>query len=543
MSMNDLLTTAVLLPLASAFLAFLLPAKKPGAIRALAIFATGVSLLLTLYVFSQFDRTNAGYQFVFAHEWVKSLGIHLKFGVDGISMTLLLLVGFVSFAGALISHEIHDRQKEYYILFLALTTGISGTFCSMDLFFFYFFYELAVIPMYLLIGMYGSLPAGKHGRTKEYATMKLTLYLTAGAVMALVGLLMIYYATGTMDIERLQNNIWIARSVQLRAFPLLLFGFGFLASMWPFHTWSPLGYAAAPTAASMMHAGVLKKLGAYGIIRLALPLLPEGAKQWVDVLAVLCLFNILYAGWTALTQRDWKFVIGYSSVSHMGYVLLGIATLNVVGVSGAVLLMFAHGVMAALTFSLIGWFYHQTHNRNVPDLSGLARKIPFIGTCMVMAVMASSGLPGFANFVSEVMVFIGAWQQGSTLFRVAAICAVWGIVVTATYLLWAVRTSFFGPFDEKWNMLKDAVALKHKFPYALLIAALLVVGFWPRVLTDIIRPSVAVQVLKTEAAATGTVTPPVRSEPPSEAEWRREDGTPLALRASLQTLVQGGGPR
>lgn len=493
--MENLLTIAVLLPLAAAFLAFLFPAKKPGAIRALAIFATGVSLLLTLYVFSQFNRQDAGYQFIKSIEWLPSLGIHLKFGVDGISMTLLLLVGIVSFCGALVSHEIHDRQKEYYILFLALTTGISGTFCAMDLFFFYFFYELAVIPMYLLIGMYGSLPAGKHGRTKEYATMKLTLYLTAGAVLALVGLLTIYFASGTMDIEHLQKNVWIAKNTQKWVFPTLLFGFGFLASMWPFHTWSPLGYAAAPTAASMMHAGVLKKLGAYGIIRLALPLLPEGARQWVDVLAILCIFNILYAGLAALTQKDWKFVIGYSSVSHMGYVLLGIATLNVVGVTGAVLLMFAHGVMAALTFSLIGWFYHQTHNRNVPDLSGLARKIPFIGVCMVMAVMASSGLPGFANFASEVLVFIGAWSQGSTLFRIATICAVWGIVVTATYLLWAVRTSFFGPFDEKWNMLKDATSLKQKFPYALLIAILLTVGFWPRLLTDIIRPSVAKQVL------------------------------------------------
>src|SRR5664280_555969 len=403
-------------------------------------------------------------------------------------MTLLLLVGFVSFAGTLISSEIHDRQKEYYILFLALTTGISGTFCTMDLFFFYFFYELAVIPMYLLIGMYGSLPPGKHGRTKEYATMKLTLYLTAGAVLALIGLLMIYYSGGTMDIEKLQRNVWLSVNTQMRVFPCLLFGFGFLASMWPFHTWSPLGYAAAPTAASMMHAGVLKKLGAYGIIRLSLPLLPEVSRHWANLIAILACFNILYAGWVALTQKDWKFVIGYSSVSHMGYVLLGIATLNVIGVSGAVLLMFAHGVMAALTFALIGFFYHQTHNRFVPDLSGLARKIPFIGVCMVMA---ASGLPGFANFVSEVMVFIGAWKQGSTIFCVATICAVWGIVVTATYLLWAVRTSFFGPFDEKWNMLKDAVTLRQKFPYALLLAALLAVGFWPRVLTDIIRPSVA----------------------------------------------------
>jgi NADH-quinone oxidoreductase subunit M len=241
----------------------------------------------------------------------------------------------------------------------------------------------------------------------------------------------------------------------------------------------------------MMHAGVLKKLGAYGIIRIALPLLPQGARYWANLLVILACFNILYAGWSAMMQRDWKFVIGYSSVSHMGYVLLGIATLNIVGVSGAVLLMFAHGLMAALTFSLIGFFYHQTHNRYVPELSGLARKIPFIGTCMVMAVMASSGLPGFANFPSEVMVFIGAWHRGTTIFQIATICAVWGIVVTATYLLRAVRASFFGPFDEKWSMLKDATTLWRKFPYALLLAALLVVGFYPRILTDIIQKSVA----------------------------------------------------
>ena len=356
---------------------------------------------------------------------------------------------------------------------------------------------MAVIPMYLLIGMYGSLPPGKHGRTKEYATMKLTLYLTAGAVLALIGLLTMYYAGGrTMDIGELQRNLKLLPETQKWVFGCLLFGFGFLASLFPFHTWSPLGYAAAPTAASMMHAGVLKKLGAYGIIRLALPMMPEGARYWAELLAVLACFNILYAGWTALTQKDWKFVIGYSSVSHMGYVMLGIATLNVIGVSGAVLLMFAHGVMAALTFSLIGFFYHQTHNRNVPDLSGLARKIPFIGVCMVMAVMASSGLPGFANFVSEVMVFIGAWSQGSLVFRVATICAVWGIVVTATYLLWAVRTSFFGPFDEKWNMLKDATDLKTRFPYVMLITVLLVVGFCPRILTDIIKLSVESSILK-----------------------------------------------
>jgi len=502
MTMEHLLTIAVLLPLAAAFLAFLFPADNPKAIRALAIAATGVSLGLILTIFAHFDRAQSGYQFVYGIDWLPSLNCRLKFGVDGISMTLLLLVGFISFAGTLISSEIHDRQKEYYILFLALTTGIMGTFATMDLFFFYFFYELAVIPMYLLIGVWGSLPPGKHGRTKEYATMKLTLYLTAGAVLALIGLLTIYYAGGrTMDIPTLTQNLRVDPPTQKWVFACLLFGFGFLASMWPFHTWSPMGYAAAPTAASMMHAGVLKKLGAYGIIRLALPLLPAGARQWANLIAVLACFNILYAGWAALRQRDWKFVIGYSSVSHMGYVLLGIASLNVIGVSGAVLLMFAHGMMAALTFSLIGFFYHQTHNRYVLELSGLARQIPFVGTCMVMAVMASCGVPGTANFASEVLVFFGAWSQGSQVFHVATICAVWGFVVTATYLLWAVRQSFFGPFDKKWSMLKDATTPWKRFPYVLLLSGLLVVGFYPRVLIDIIRPSVEATIINRLDAA------------------------------------------
>ncbi len=504
--MENILAIAILLPLAMAFLLFLVPADKPKVIRALSLFATGVSLLCILTVFKNFDRSSSSYQFVTAISWLPSFGCSMKLGVDGISMTLLLLVGIVAFAATVVSHEIHDREKEYYILFLALTSGISGTFCTMDLFFFYFFYEMAVIPMYLMVGMWGSLPPGKHGRTKEYATMKLTLYLTAGAVLALLGLLTIYYSGGqTMDLQELTKNLRLLPSTQKWVFGCLLFGFGFLASLWPFHTWSPLAYAAAPTAASMMHAGVLKKLGAYGIIRLALPLLPDGAKDWANLLAILACFNILYAGWAALTQKDWKFVIGYSSVSHMGYVMLGIATLNVVGVSGAVLLMFAHGVMAALTFSLIGFFYHQTHNRFVPDLSGLARKIPFIGVCMVMAVMASSGLPGFANFASEVMVFIGAWQQGSMVFRVATICAVWGIVVTATYLLWAVRTSFFGPFDEKWSMLNDATTVTQKFPYVLLIITLLVVGFCPRILTDIIQKTVKEKIVAVEKAETAVV--------------------------------------
>jgi NADH-quinone oxidoreductase subunit M len=557
--MENLLTIAVLLPLAGAFLLFLFPANKPQTIRTFAIAVTGVSLALILTLFVNFNRAEAGYQFVKGWEWF-SLGgapVSLKLGVDGISIVLLLLVGIVSFCGVLVSHEIHERQKEYYILFLALTTGIAGTFTAVDLFFFYFFYEMAVIPMYLLIGIWGSLPPGKHGRTKEYATMKLTLYLTAGAVLALLGLLTIYVARGTFDIEALRSSLSgrpFSPATQVVLFPLVLFGFGFLASLWPFHTWSPLGYAAAPTAASMMHAGVLKKLGAYGIIRVGLTLLPQGASTpigegavllkrhaaamgdvpvvsglfqcsvsclsafqftWGEVLAVLCIFNILYAGWAAMQQKDWKFIVGYSSVSHMGYVMLGIATLNTIGVSGAVFLMFAHGLMAALSFSLIGWFYHQAHTRMVADLGGLAKKMPFVAVAMVMAAMASSGLPGFANFVSEIMVFVGAWREQTLVFQVATICAVWGIVVTATYLLRAVRSTFFGPMNAKWERLEDATSAWRRLPYALLIAVLLVFGFFPRLATDPIRTSVATFV-EDNRTLRGSVTPPQSSEAKAE---------------------------
>ncbi len=536
--MELLLTIAVLLPLVGAFLLFLFPANKPQTIRAFAIAVTGVSLALILTLFVNFNRADAGYQFVKSWEWF-SLGgapVSLKLGVDGISIVLLLLVGIVSFCGVLVSHEIHERQKEYYILFLALTTGISGTFTSVDLFFFYFFYEMAVIPMYLLIGIWGSLPAGKHGRTKEYATMKLTLYLTAGAVLALVALLAMYAHYGTFDMIALRDKAKLSAPTQVALFPLILFGFGFLASLFPFHTWSPIGYAAAPTAASMMHAGVLKKLGAYGIIRIGLELLPQGASTnisvgaealkhydktiggvpvlgwlfkgsvnclggcnftWGEVLAVLCIFNILYAGWAAMRQKDWKFIVGYSSVSHMGYVMLGIATLNTIGVSGAVFLMFAHGLMAALTFSLIGFFYHQAHTRMVPDLSGLAKKMPFIAVLMVMAAMASSGLPGFANFASEVMVFFGAWSTKSFVFQVATVCAVWGIVVTAVYLLRAVRSTFFGPMDAKWEKLHDA-PFAQRMPYVILLCALLIFGFVPRLATDLIRNTVNAHVVQDE---------------------------------------------
>ncbi|MHC4820620.1 MAG: complex I subunit 4 family protein, partial [Planctomycetota bacterium] len=393
------------------------------------------------------------------------------------------------------------RTKEFYLSLIALVTGVFGVFATRDLFWFYFFYELAVIPMYLLIGIWGS-------TRKEYATMKLTLYLTTGAVAALLGLLMVYFRAwshmGTEYPSFDMDFVLAARdagafagtwtlfgstfSFQTFCFPFLLFGFAAIAPMWPLHTWSPLGHAAAPSAASMLHAGVLMKLGSYAILRIAIPALPEGAVWWLPIVGVLAMFNIIYGGLVAVAQKDMKFVVGYSSSSHMGYVLLGIASMTALGLNGAVFLMFAHGVMTALAFALIGFFYDQTHVRTLPDLGGMSHQIPFIGAAFVLMTMASAGVPGFANFISEMMVIFGAWEAGMVWH---AVIAVFGIVVTGVYLLRAVREAFFGPRLERWDGLRDAETPFQRLPFVFLSFVLLLFGFWPRLLTDIIGDGVA----------------------------------------------------
>lgn len=425
--------------------------------------------------------------------WVEELGISWNVGTDGMGAAMVLLTSIVIWAGVLVSWTVEDRTKEFYLSLIALVTGVFGVFVSRDLFWFYFFYELAVIPMYLLIGIWGS-------TNKEYATMKLTLYLTTGAVAALVGLLMVYFlawksnGVPSFDLDMILrardagafDGTWSGVDFQVWAFALMLFGFGAIAPLWPLHTWSPMGHAAAPSAASMLHAGVLMKLGSFAILRVAIPALPEGAAWWMPVVAVLCMFNIIYGGLVAIAQKDMKFIVGYSSSSHMGYVMLGIASMTAMGINGAIFLMFAHGVMTALAFALIGFFYDQTHVRTLPDLGGLSHQIPFIGTAFVFMSMASAGVPGFANFASELMVMIGAWQGG---LRWQAVVAVLGIVPTGVYLLRAVRGAFFGPRNPRWDGLTDAVTPFQRLPFVFLCAVLLLFGFWPRLLTDVIAGS------------------------------------------------------
>jgi NADH-quinone oxidoreductase subunit M len=473
------ITAIILSPIVGAIALMFVPQEREKWVRWIATIFTGLSLLLAMHCVYHYDKTLGGYQWVERLPWIPPLGIHYQVGLDGISVVLMLLHTLCSFTGVLVSYRVQKRVKEYYIFYLLLIGGVAGVFAALDLFFFYLFYEMAVIPMFPLIGIWGS-------KDKEYATMKLTLYLTAGAVLALIGLSIVYLASGAQTFDLIFLERYLAQNplpsqLQVWVFPFLLVGFGVIAPMWPLHSWSPLGHASAPAAVSMLHAGVLMKLGSYAILRIAMQLLPVGASYWMPWVAIIAIMNILYGGFVAMSQKDIKFTIGYSSSSHMGYVLLGLACMNPVGLNGAVLLMFAHGIMTALAFAAIGHIYDQTHTRITAEWGGLARQVPFVSTLFIMAAMASSGLPGFANFVSELLIFFASWN----VYRWSALAAVFGIVTTAFYMLRTVRTAFFGPLNPKWAGLKDATHFE-KIPYLILLAALMIVGIWPRFLLEII---------------------------------------------------------
>ena len=470
-------------PLLAALVLLVVPRNFRPVIRSIAIVATFISMVLAIKMFCQFVPNTAGYQFEQQIPWVPSLGISYHVGVDGLNVGLILMGAIVAFAAACCSWEIQSREKEFYILLLVMSGGILGAFASLDLFFFYFLHELALVPTFIMIGVWG------RGERKNYATFQITLYLSIGALIALIGFIALYLQSGagTFDIPKLIEHAR-ANPLPLEAqnfiFPLLLFGFGILVSLWPFHSWAPLGYGSAPSPTAMIHAGIIKKFGLYGLIRIALPLLPQAAHGWMNFLAWLCLGNILYVGWVAMRQKDLNLLIGNSSVAHMGFIFLGIASLNIIGVTGAVLIMIAHGFLAALSFALSGYIYQRTGTLEMNRLGGLCRQIPFIGTALLMAALAGCGLPGFANFVGEVTVFFGAWK----VFPAVTVCALWGaLLIGALYMLRAMRNVLHGPLPEQWAAIPDAGPWR-KLPYALLLASLFVFGVWPRLLTEKITP-------------------------------------------------------
>jgi NADH-quinone oxidoreductase subunit M len=513
-----MLTLILLLPLLAAIGLAFVPRNFAVVMRAAAIGVTFVTMLLAVALFCQFNRATPddnGYRFVSTIPGLgaPTLGIACKLGVDGLNIGLILMGAIVAFAATCCSFEIKSREKEFYILLLVMTGGILGAFASLDLFFFYFFHELALVPTFIMIGVWG------RGERKNYATFQITLYLSIGALMALIGLIALYLQVPpevrTFDIPSLTKYFSehpMALKSQNLIFPLLLFGFGILVSLWPFHSWAALGYGSAPSATAMLHAGVLKKFGLYGLIRVALPFMPQAAQSWMQILAWLCLGNVLYVGWVAMRQKDLNLLIGNSSVAHMGMIFLGIASLNLIGVTGAVLIMVAHGFLAALTFGLSGYIYNQTGTLEMSQLGGLAQKLRFIGVALTMAAMAGCGLPGFANFVGEVTVFFGAWQVPG--LRVVTMLAVWGaLIIGAVYMLRAVRTVLHGPLTEGSTYLMNATDANpwRKLPYVVLLVSLLIFGFFPGLLTNKIKP-VTEQIVRMATAQPATAVAAVENK-------------------------------
>jgi NADH-quinone oxidoreductase subunit M len=421
-------------------------------------------------------------------EWIPWLGIEYHLGADGISLTLVVLTGLASVAGVLFSWNVAHRVKEFFALYFLLIGAVYGVFLSLDLFLLFVFYELAIIPKYFLIAIWGS-------TNREYGAMKLALYSFVGSAMVLIGLVAAYVLAGSTTMNLLDLvRFSFDPGFQRWAFPLMFVGFAILAGLWPFHTWAPTGHVAAPTAASMLLAGVVMKLGAYGALRVALPLFPDGAQLWQMPIAWLATIGIVYGALVALVQKDFKFVIGYSSVSHMGFVLLGLMTFSVTGISGAVLQMFSHGIIAGLLFAVVGrMVYDRTHTRDLSELEGmqLSRALPFAAVTFVLAAVASMGLPGFSGFVAELQVLIGAWHAFPTL----AIGTGLGILVGVAYTLRALQQAFFGesqglePSATAQIPPLEPISIPERCGAVLLLGATLAVGLHPRLLLDWIVPA------------------------------------------------------
>ena len=465
-----------------AAVALALPRKCAQWARAVALLAALCVLGVVLAVLAQ--HPSGAMQSVAQRSWIPALGIQYSLAADGVSLVLLLLTGIAAVAGVLFSWNVERRAPEFFALYLLLIGAVCGVFLSQDLFLLFVFYEIAIVPKYFLIAIWGS-------TRREYGAMKLVLYSFAGSAMVLAGLLAAYVVSGahSMALADLARYNY-PEHMQMWAFPLVFIGFAVLAGLWPLHTWAPTGHVAAPTAASMLLAGVVMKLGAYGCLRVAMTLFPLGLMEWRLAFAVLGTAGIVYGAVAALAQRDFKFVIGYSSISHMGFVLLGLMTLNIIGLSGAVLQMFSHGILAGLLFAVAGrMVYDRTHTRELAALQTmrLDKAIPFAAVTFVIAGAASMGLPGFSGFVAELMVLIGAWRA----YPVLALAAGVGIVVGVAYIWRAMQQAFFSgadapPEPQPVQEPLPAITPPERLGALLLIAASLAVGLAPQYLLRLI---------------------------------------------------------
>jgi NADH-quinone oxidoreductase subunit M len=480
-----MLSLIIFFPIAAVAAIALLPRERESWAKWIAAGVSAVVLALTLVLFAAYDRDPGGFQFINSHVWMESdfveFTLRYAVGVDGLSLALVALTGFLFLVAVLISWRIELRPKEYFIWIMLLETSLLGVFSAMDMVLFFLFWEIELIPMYFLISIWGT-------GNKLYSAWKYVLYTLFGSAFMLVGILVLGFTAGTFDIQELGQIDKIKDAViPVQAiFFLLIIAFCIKLPVVPFHTWLPDAHTDAPTAVSVILAGVLLKMGGYGILRLSFSIMPDVARDASVWLAAFAVVSILYGAIVTLMQTDLKRLIAYSSVSHMGYVLLGASALGTVGLTGAAMQMFTHGLITGFLFVLVGMVYDRTHTRNISDLSGMAHRMPFIATMMVIAGLASLGLPGLAGFVSEVTVFLGTFRHHEFL----TILAVIGIVLTAGYILWMIQRVFWGELSERWKEIGDATAWWERGPLLAMAAVILLVGVYPAVMLDLLETGV-----------------------------------------------------
>ena len=491
--MNLLLPLILLLPFGAA-IAILLGSKA----RKTALFASGAALALTVLAIGNYSQSTGGFQLQNRFPIIPEWNLSFFLGVDGLSLAMVLLSSLVTFAAIWATPKVEKWENLFYACLLFISAGAIGAFLSLDLFFFYAFHELALIPTFLLIGIWGS-------GEKQQAAWQITIYLAIGSIILLAGLIGVYLAVPfdqrTFDIPELQRIAQTSAFLPAKwIFPTLLIGFGILVSLFPFHSWAPKAYASAPAPAAMLHAGVLKKFGLYGMLRIALPLFPAGIQQYDYLILALLIGNILFVGWATMAQKQLDTILGYSSVMHMGYIYLGIVSMTAAGLNGAALLMFAHGLSIAALFAMSGMIREQTGTLELSDLGGIGKRAPILMFCFGLATFASIGLPGFGNFAAETMVFFGAFSGGfeSNAFsfgqfnfhQVSTIIGLWGVVISAIYMLRAYRKIFMGDLVSRWTSVAD-ISLMARLPLILLIAGLFFCGLFPQSFLNLVGPTLS----------------------------------------------------
>ncbi len=470
------LTTLLLCCLMGLLVILVIPGRHARAIKIVSAVFSGLTLVISIYLYLAYDQQAGGYQFVERVAWIPSLGISYFNAVDGFALPMLLLTGIVFFTAVLTMWELELRVKEFFALIFLLVAGVFGLFMSLDLFFIFVWFDVSLFPMYLLIAIWGS-------TRKEYGAMKLTLYLLAGSALILPAIVYLVIQSGvlTFDLLVLMDGDRFTPAQQRLAFLLLYIGFGILAGVFPFHTWSPVGHVAAPTAVSMIHAGVLMKIGAFGILRVGMFLCPQGWAYWAPLMAGLAACGIVYGVFVGLSQTDLKYVIGYSSVSHMGIVGLGLSTMTIDGINGAVFQMFAHGIMTALFFSSVGYIYDRTHTKAIAELGGLSRIMPRAASFFIVAALTGIGVPGLASFWGEVVVFISCVR----VYPLAGVLAIAALAVGALFMLRVVQKTCYGPPVEKFSHLSDITAAM-AVPRVILVSVIVLFGLFPGLLFDMI---------------------------------------------------------